>query len=438
MEIVKTNNIFDYLQTDPENIDEKTIYENTGVNKENVREILMKKIHETKTTAAVPKKNKRKTITISLIAAAAVVAVVGTTAAAAGTFNPIFGQMFAGEAANGAYAGGNVKTNSDMLNIDFEGIVGDAHNAYSMMTITKKDGSAFVEDSKKVIAIDSSDTFGEEYDPTVTVSHSLLENVFGGKTEHRGSLSYYFEDDKTLKATVSVLEGRDIIGSTMNVNETAIRVFTIDEVIYSQEEYDYFRSLDENDEFWSDGLDIWTKAEKEYEKRTGNTLADNQAVMFGTNHNIVVAHYDTLEMDYDLSVRLNYKNTAVILDAMTGQELSIDGETKIITELKVEPFSMTLKTHKDDNAPVPEDEQVIDYDKDQEEFRNQELYQLVITLENGSKYYAELTSQNGTGGEDFFDEEYQYDGFTDGNKKAIINPSKIVSITYQDKELYHA
>ena len=72
--MTKTKNIFNYMLTDPENIDEKTIYEETGVNTDNVKALVMDKIHENKTTSS--KKNHKKRWTISLIAAAAAVAVV--------------------------------------------------------------------------------------------------------------------------------------------------------------------------------------------------------------------------------------------------------------------------------------------------------------------------------------------------------------------------
>jgi len=140
----KTRNIFNYMLNEPENIDEKTIYENTGVNADNVKELVMNKIHESK---SADKKNRKKKITFTLIAAAAAVAVLGTTAAATGSFNSVFGELLAGEMKGGMYAGGNVQVQSDDLDINFKGIAGDKHEVYGMMTITKKDGSAFVENT---------------------------------------------------------------------------------------------------------------------------------------------------------------------------------------------------------------------------------------------------------------------------------------------------
>ena len=48
---MKTNNIFNYMERDIENIDEQTVLEETGVKTENVKEIFMSKLNsENKTT----------------------------------------------------------------------------------------------------------------------------------------------------------------------------------------------------------------------------------------------------------------------------------------------------------------------------------------------------------------------------------------------------
>ena len=65
---------------------------------------------------------------------------------------------------------------------------------------------------------------------------------------------------------------------------------------------------DENDPFWNDGLSIWEKAEKEY-----GELAENQAAMLdfdradGSFGNVVIASREKIDLDYDLSVKLNYQ-----------------------------------------------------------------------------------------------------------------------------------
>ena len=43
---MKTNNIFDHMDKDRDNISEQTVIEDTGVNTDRVREIFMNKVNE--------------------------------------------------------------------------------------------------------------------------------------------------------------------------------------------------------------------------------------------------------------------------------------------------------------------------------------------------------------------------------------------------------
>ena len=451
--MTQTKNIFNYLQTDPENIDEKTIYENTGVNPDNVKELVMNKIHESKSV----KKNTGKIIRFTLIAAAAA-AILGTSvAAAAGTFNPVFGQLFAGEAPNGAYTGGNVKVNSNDLDIDFAGVLGDANTAYSMMTITKKDGSAFVENSKDVMIAMSYNNYctgnvhiveGTEYDPPVKISHSLLENVFGDNRDHSGKIFYYFEDDNTITAEVNLHDLKNLIGSTMKINESKLMVWREDEVIFDKAALEKAWGLSEEEFEKEFGGDLLEAARKEYEKRTGHALAENQQVMYGFNengyllddeghlHSIIVAHYDTIDFKYDISVKLNYKDTSVSFDDMIGKELNWNDHEQKITSFEVTPFKLTIET--EFYYENPDD---IDYENDDTFFdHDAEWYNLAITLDNGQTYYAENTGW----GEEMTDADtrmfegyFEYSVFRDSNgNSAMINPSKIVSIKSKTQTLY--
>ena len=58
---MKTNNIFDHMDKDRDNISEQTVIEDTGVNTDRVREIFMNKVNESKKTN---KKSKKKVFVV--------------------------------------------------------------------------------------------------------------------------------------------------------------------------------------------------------------------------------------------------------------------------------------------------------------------------------------------------------------------------------------
>lgn len=90
-------------------------------------------------------KTNQKVIT-AIITAVSTAAVLGTTVFAAGSAAPVFGEMFAGETADGMYAGGSVQVSSKYAQIDFKGVIGDKNTAYAVVNISSKDGSVIAED----------------------------------------------------------------------------------------------------------------------------------------------------------------------------------------------------------------------------------------------------------------------------------------------------
>ena len=167
---MKTNNIFDHMDKDRDNISEQTVIEDTGVNTDRVREIFMNKVNESKKTN---KKSKKKVFVVLAAAVAATLAVGTVTAGATGSFNNAFGQIFAGEADNGMFSGGNVNISSETLNIDFKGITGDQNKAYGLMDITNKDGNEFISDPSCEFIYQNSDDDSID----ISCSRSLLDNI---------------------------------------------------------------------------------------------------------------------------------------------------------------------------------------------------------------------------------------------------------------------
>lgn len=137
---MKRYNPFDFYENNETTIDEQTIYENTGVNYNNVKSKVFESIHTSK------RRRLKKSSFIALVAIVAIIASLSTTAYATGKFSDVFGYLFSGECENGLYSGGNVVTecSDDNLNVEVLGIsAGSDSEVYVAYQLTKKDGTAF-------------------------------------------------------------------------------------------------------------------------------------------------------------------------------------------------------------------------------------------------------------------------------------------------------
>ena len=413
----KTRNIFNYMLNEPENIDEKTIYENTGVNADNVKELVMNKIHESK---SANKKNRKKKITFTLIAAAAAVAVLGTTAAAAGSFNSVFGEMLAGEMKGGMYAGGNVQVQSDELDIDFKGIAGDKHEVYGMMTITKKDGSAFVENADEYFFA------YEAYNQKVDCQFSPMNQLMGklwyfGQESNGGNITYTFKDTNTVNAIISYGSQYNIIGETLTVNESKPLFYHTDKVICTAEETDeFFSNIDENTDM-SQAPHL--TAQRKYE----NTLNENQIFTFDAKGNFVIASEYPFTLDYDLSVKLNYKDTTKYLNEAKGMKVSYNTcNDMTVTELEAHAFGLKL------DMVYPTD----DMDKVraiQSKFDDNIINHVEMTMQDGTVY----TDNEGGFYQSDNMQRIEFAFSSDDWKKIVIDPNKITKVVYNGTTIYN-
>ena len=412
---MKTNNIFDYLKTDPENIDEATIYENTGVDKKNVREIVMKKVHE----SAAPKKNKRKTITISLIAAAAAVAVLGTTAAATGSFHAVFGEWFAGEMQGGMYAGGHVQSSSNDLNVDFKGVVGDKHDAYGMMTITKKDGSAFVENTDDYFI--GSSMSSDTVDCTISAWDQMMDKLMYYQQEMRyGEVGYDLADANTINAYVHYgSEGFNIIGETLTVKESSVVLYHVDKILCTSQEIDaYWAELREkNIGTVNSDETIFAKTAEPYV----DSLKDDQTTIITPKGDWAIVTTSSFDLSYDLSVQLNYKDTSRSFPNASGMKVTYNNAEMTIKNLEAMPFAIRI-----DMLYPTEDQQKI-----QNNFNDTLANQIDVTMKDGTVYHgnnpSSYTSDNV--------ERVSFSFYTD-YKMVVIDPQNIAKIVYNGVTLY--
>ena len=412
----KTRNIFNYMLNEPENIDEKTIYENTGVNADNVKELVMNKIHESK---SADKKNRKKKITFTLIAAAAAVAVLGTTAAATGSFNSVFGEMLAGEMKGGMYAGGNVQVQSDDLDIDFKGIAGDKHEVYGMMTITKKDGSAFVENTDDYFF--GYEAFNEKVDCKLSPMNQLIGKLwYFGQELQGGDITYTFKDANTVNAVIYYGSQYNIIGETLTVNESKPLFYHTDEVLCTEEEIsEFFANINENTDMSQTPYLI---AQRDRE----STLKDGQVFMFDGNGNFVIASEYPFELKYDLSVKLNYKDTTKYLDEAKGKTVSYNTCNEMtVTELEAHAFGLKL-----DMAYPTDDRNKINII--QNKFDDNIINHVEMTMQDGTVY----TANEGGFYQSSNIQRINFAFSSDDWKKVVIDPDKITKVVYNGITIY--
>ncbi|MBQ1991345.1 MAG: hypothetical protein II233_01025, partial [Clostridia bacterium] len=111
---MKHYNPFDFYENNEDTIDENTVFEETGVSYENVRNKVFDSINKSK------RRRRKKAPLIALVAIIAILVSLSTTAYATGKFSDVFGYLFSGECENGLYSGGNVKIECTDDNINAE------------------------------------------------------------------------------------------------------------------------------------------------------------------------------------------------------------------------------------------------------------------------------------------------------------------------------
>ena len=234
---MKTNNIYDYMKADPDNIDEQTVLEETGVSKDRVKEIVMENISTSKKTT---KKGGKKVFVVLAAAVAATIAVGTVTAGATGSFNSVFTPIFAGDPVDGMYSADSATIKSDAVNIDYKGVAGDKREAYAIYNITKKDGTPFITDENSYFSLIqmSRDTgYVADVSCTIPLFDQLTEGLFYRADIPGGDVSYEMTDDYTIQAYVQFRdEGRNIIGQTVTVKDETIVINHIDEILGTHDE----------------------------------------------------------------------------------------------------------------------------------------------------------------------------------------------------------
>lgn len=401
---MKKTNIFDALEKE-DKISDATVIEDTGVSTENVMRLVKDEIDGGKIIRFRSKRSK----TIRFIALiAAVLALSVVTAGAFGGFEETFGSLFSGSSPDGIYAGSEVRVESKTTNVDFLGIEGDQYTAAAAMELKNTNDTPYVDTIENTWISSSMDDSPEGIDSRFygdvvgTISYTCprglrayLEDTdqvtpLTNRSDVMSTFGLYFEDESTIRAYVfTTADHGGINGETMTAHLSDISAYTVVEVVYDYSEH-ISENIDEDGSVYNlhfyrtiPGL-IDTYG---LESKDGVRLMVNPETK-----DIVLAKETKLDVEFDLYVKMNYKNSTANVTA------DICGEREFV----VTPYNVWTKA---DGTSLPDE--------------------LVITLSDGTKVTAFV---EGLG------QEIKHYGFYldngDGSRvhPVALDPKEVVSI----------
>lgn len=444
---MKKKFVFDASENDIIDISEETVIKDTGVNSAAVKENVMKEIKNNKKPV---RRIKKKTI-ISLIAAAAAVAVLGTVSVgASGGFSDTFGEYFAGEPADGVFSGGDVKTESSKVDINFMGITGNDDQVIAMMKLKNKDGSPFVDTTDNVFIdqFDLSYLNNIDNDPAdVHIESTLWDDISGQAHYFGGNIIYSFDDESTISAMVVATNNLNgsLKGHRLSVSDKKIYAYTKIKTLYVPKDGDGYSKLvtDDGEPYMQTDGPILEEMTEKYK----DTLKDNQIIRFNADDNsVIIAEKTEIELDINVGVTLNYKSTSRNIEGAKGKNYTINNTKWDINYINVNSFTFEFASH---TYELPENKEIISQDTEDLSFEKIEEYNryensfipdaFTIKLKDGRTYTTQNRSFGSNGGTtlgDGFGEILVVYEYVDNNgKTAAIDPADIVSITYEGQEL---
>ena len=340
--------VFDEFDDELMNIDEFNACESIDIDVEKIKTEVLKRIDDKNGK----KKFSKKLITLLV---AATILIAGTVGAfATGSVQSIFKELFNNSGMNsaGLYDGGNVELSScdDSLNVELLGVTGDGEKLYSAIEITKKDGSAVIDEdyeepfcwvnelpyqipedkivddyfSCRAVCIDKNGNSSRDKDSGLLVSNSI-----------KYSLS---DDNKTLKVFVySIISEGDFKDGRVTVTSEGVGAYNIHEVIY---EVDYTSKssadFDDTEPFDDELIDRRLQ-------ELGITEDDCRSIESGQKIKYCWCDTKEFELPFEISFDLNYKT-----DNNISKELTIEDAPNVIepaadkVKMEVTPFGVYL------------------------------------------------------------------------------------------------
>ena len=221
---MKTDNIFDLLVIDNETFSTEEIIMPEGVSAGNIKSLVFDRLN-----GKVSDKRRKKTYII-MIAAAILAGTIFTTAAATGAFNNIFGNNVVMQSESITVMTVPFDVESDELNIVCDGLTGDEDNVFVAYTITKKDGSPFVNSADGL----SVRNFGDDLThQKIKISTSKESKTYS--MCHSGNITYTFTDERTISA-FAYIQQSNICKRKITLSEQEVFAYRFVREIYKPEE----------------------------------------------------------------------------------------------------------------------------------------------------------------------------------------------------------
>ena len=335
--------VFDEFDDELMNIDEFNACESIDIDVEKIKTEVLKRIDDKNGK----KKFSKKLITLLV---AAVILITGTVGAfATGSVQSIFKELFNNSGINsaGLYDGGNVELIScdESLNVELLGVMGDSKRLYSAIEITKKDGSAVIDEDYEEPFCWLKDTpspMPEDktiYDYLSCKAEYVDKNGNSSHNKVLNTIKYSLsEDNKSIKLfVVSRIFESDLEGGRATVTSESIGAYNIHEVIY---EVDYagktYSDYDDTEPFDEELIDRRLQ-------ELGITEDDCRIIESGQKMKYCWCDTKKFELPFEISFDLNYKSDGII-----SKELTIEDAPNIIkpiadkVKMEITPFAVYL------------------------------------------------------------------------------------------------
>lgn len=339
--------VFDDLDNELMSIDEFSVDQSIDIDVEKIKGEVFMRINDKNGK----KKFGKKLITILVAAAIIITGTVG--AFATGSVQSIFKELFNNSGMNsaGLYDGGNVELIScdDSLNVELLGVTGDGEKLYSAIEITKKDGSAVIDEDYEAPFCWANKWPDQIPEDKTIYDYNACRAVYvdknGNSSKGRDSdvktidtIKYSLsEDNKNLKIFVfSRISEGELQNGRVTVTSEGLGAHKIFDVIY---EVDYAgKSSDDFDESPFDE-DIINQRMQEL----GITEDDCNIVESGKKMKYCWCDTKKFDLPFEISFDLNYKT-----DSNISKELTIEDAPNVIepaadkVKMEVTPFAVYL------------------------------------------------------------------------------------------------